>query len=82
MVFNFQIPIPRNCIFCIDQFALILRKVVNDYNILTKGKMEVSKLSNISKQLYKVSSLLFEYIKMTNDDEKLKASDKIERIKK
>lgn len=68
--------------FCIDQFASIFQKVIKDYKIFTKGKMELTEISTIFKQLYKLSSSLFEYIKITNDDDKLKESDKIERIKK
>lgn len=80
--FNFQIPIPINCIFCIDQFTTILRKVIEDYDIFMKGRMEIIELSNISKQLYRVSSSLFGYIKVSDDDDLLKESVKIERIKK
>lgn len=44
--------------------------------------MEIKELSQISKQLYRVSSSLFEYIKVSKDDDMLKESDKIDRIKK
>lgn len=81
-IYNFQIPIPTKCIFCIDQFTSILSKVIKDYNLFTKGKMEIKELSQISKQLYRVSSSLFEYIKVSKDDDMLTESDKIDRIKK
>lgn len=44
--------------------------------------MEITELLNISKHLYRVSNTLFGYIKTSNDDDLLKESDKIERIKR
>lgn len=77
-----QITLPRNCIFCIDQFVSILQKVIKDYYVFTKGKMKMTELLYISKQLFKVSSSLFKYIKTSNDYDRLNEYDRIEHIKK
>lgn len=80
--YNFQIPIIKNCIFCIDQFILILQKVIKDYYEITNGEMKTIELLIISKHLIRVSDLLYEYIKTSDEYDRRKEIDKIERIKK
>jgi len=84
-VYNFQIPL-RNCIskniFCIDQFILILQKVVEDYYTANKGTVNVIGLLRIAKQLLKISIALLDYIKSSNEYNVMIEINKIEEIKR
>lgn len=81
-IFNFQLPIIDNCIFCIDQYVLVHRKVIKDYFAIAKNRIEIINISMILRQLIKISNSLFEYIKTSDEQDRMKAAEKIDRIKK
>lgn len=81
-IFNFQIPIIDNCIFCIDQYVLIHRKVIKDYYEVTKNRIEIINISTIIRQLIKILNSFFEYMKTSDEQDRIKAAEKIDRIKK
>lgn len=84
-MYNFQIPL-QNCIskniFCIDQFLLILQKVVEDYYTTNKGTVKVIGLLRIAKQFLKMSIALLEYIESSNEYNLMIEINKIEEIKR
>lgn len=75
-----------NCIskniFCIDQFVLILQKVIDDYYSIHKDKMEVTELLKIAKQLLRIATALLEYIKSSNEYYRMIEVNRIEEIKR
>lgn len=75
-----------NCIskniFCIDQFVLILQKVIDDYYSIHKDTMEVTELLKIAKQLLRIATALLEYIKSSNEYYRMIEVNRIEEIKR
>lgn len=75
-----------NCIskniFCIDQFVLILQKVIGDYYSIHKDTMEVTELLKIAKQLLRIATALLEYIKSSNEFYRMIEINIIEEIKR
>lgn len=75
-----------NCIskniFCIDQFVLILQKVIEDYYSIHKDTMEVTELLKIAKQLLRIATALLEYIKSSNEYYRMIEVNRIEEIKR
>lgn len=75
-----------NCIskniFCIDQFVLVLQKVIEDYYSIHKDTMEVTELLKIAKQLLRIATALLEYIKSSNEYYRMIEVNTIEEIKR
>lgn len=75
-----------NCIskniFCIDQFVLILQKVIDNYYSIHKDTMEVTELLKIAKQLLRIATALLEYIKSSNEYYRMIEINRIEEIKR
>lgn len=61
---------------------LILQKVIKDYYEINDGEIKKNELLIIPKHLIRVSDLLYEYIKTSDENDRMKEIVKIERIKK
>lgn len=61
---------------------LILQKVIKDYFEINDGEIKKNELLIIPKHLIRVSDLLYEYIKTSDEYDRMKEIVKIERIKK